>query len=105
MLLSELYNFQVISSILIFDITRGLLENNLTEFGVELLLKIVQSKLLHFDLHLLATKLIFPIRDSGQQLRQDDPSALAYIIQIVQSKVNQSSVNLRYPFLSFMRCR
>ncbi|RDB25941.1 Suppressor of glycerol defect protein 1 [Hypsizygus marmoreus] len=67
-LLSELYNFQVISSVLVFDIIRGLLRNELTEFGVELLLKIV--------------------RNSGQQLRQDDPSALKDIIQTVQSKVS-----------------
>lgn len=42
-LLSELYNFQVISSVLVFDIIRDLLSRNLTEFGVELLLKIVRS--------------------------------------------------------------
>jgi len=76
-LLSELYNFQVISSVLVFDIIRGLLENDVTEFSIELLLKIV--------------------RNSGQQLRQDDPSALTDIIQIVQSKVTNQSDNLRYP--------
>lgn len=42
-LLSELYNFQVISSTLVFDIIRGLLDKQLTEFDVELLLKIVRS--------------------------------------------------------------
>jgi hypothetical protein len=42
-LISELYNFQVISSLLVFDIIRGLLDKKLTEFGVELLLKIVRS--------------------------------------------------------------
>ncbi|KAG6910848.1 hypothetical protein DXG01_007164 [Tephrocybe rancida] len=68
-LLSELYNFQVISSVLVFDIIHGLLNAGLGEFGVELLLKIV--------------------RNSGQQLRQDDPSALKDIIQIVQSKVSE----------------
>ncbi|KAF7970077.1 hypothetical protein HWV62_25056 [Athelia sp. TMB] len=66
-LLSELYNFQVISSVLVFDIIRDLLSQKLTEFGVELLLKIV--------------------RNSGQQLRQDDPSALKDIIGIVQTKL------------------
>ncbi|KAG6813952.1 hypothetical protein H0H92_005207 [Tricholoma furcatifolium] len=66
-LVSELYNFQVISCILVFDIIRGLLNVGLSEFGVELLLKI--------------------LRNSGQQLRQDDPSALKDIIQIVQNKV------------------
>ncbi|KAF8206291.1 hypothetical protein K438DRAFT_1917728 [Mycena galopus ATCC 62051] len=69
-LLSELYNFQVISCVLVFDIIRGLLDTELSEFGVELLLKIV--------------------RNSGQQLRQDDPSALKDIIQIVQSKISDN---------------
>ncbi|KAJ7475957.1 hypothetical protein FB451DRAFT_1034114 [Mycena latifolia] len=67
-LLSELYNFQVISCVLIFDIIRGLLDTDLSEFSVELLLKIV--------------------RNSGQQLRQDDPSALKDIIQVVQNKIS-----------------
>ncbi|KAF7336720.1 MIF4G/MA4-domain-containing protein [Mycena venus] len=67
-LLSELYNFQVISCVLVFDIIRGLLDTDLSEFSVELLLKIV--------------------RNSGQQLRQDDPSALKDIIQIVQNKIS-----------------
>ena len=43
-LISELYNFQVISSVLVFDIIRALLHVDLTEFNVELLLKIVRSK-------------------------------------------------------------
>jgi len=42
-LISELYNFQVISSLLVFDVIRALLDEKLTEFGVELLLKIVRS--------------------------------------------------------------
>jgi nucleolar MIF4G domain-containing protein 1 len=45
-LLSELYNFQVISCVLVFDIIRGLLDTDLSEFSVELLLKIVRS--MHF---------------------------------------------------------
>ncbi|KAJ6513111.1 hypothetical protein C8R45DRAFT_857463 [Mycena sanguinolenta] len=69
-LLSELYNFQVISCVLVFDIIRGLLDTDLSEYGVELLLKVV--------------------RNSGQQLRQDDPSALKDIIQIVQNKISDS---------------
>ncbi|KAJ7170843.1 hypothetical protein C8R43DRAFT_981266 [Mycena crocata] len=67
-LLSELYNFQVISCVLVFDIIRGLLDTDLSEFSVELLLKIV--------------------RNSGQQLRQDDPSSLKDIIQVVQNKIS-----------------
>ena len=44
-LLSELYNFQVISCILLYDIIRDLLGKTLSEFRVELLLKILRSKL------------------------------------------------------------
>ncbi|KAH8994909.1 armadillo-type protein [Lactarius akahatsu] len=63
-LLSELYNFQVISCVLVYDIIRNLLSAvELTEYVVELLLKL--------------------LRNSGQQLRQDDPSALKDIVQIV----------------------
>jgi nucleolar MIF4G domain-containing protein 1 len=85
-LISELYNFQVISSILVFDVIRALLAGDLTEFNVELLLKVVRSKLLS-----PSHAIIYPniwIIDSGQQLRQDDPSALKDIIQIVQGRVS-----------------
>ena len=43
-LLSELYNFQVISCILLYDIIKDLLGKTLSEFRVELLLKILRSK-------------------------------------------------------------
>jgi nucleolar MIF4G domain-containing protein 1 len=43
-LFSELYNFQVISCILVYDIIRGLLDGDLSEFKVELLLKLLRSK-------------------------------------------------------------
>ena len=43
-LISELYNFQVISSVLVFDMIRALLNGDLTEFNVELLLKLLRSK-------------------------------------------------------------
>lgn len=43
-LISELYNFQVISCVLLFDVVRSLLEGRLTEMDVELLLKILRSK-------------------------------------------------------------
>ncbi|KAH7930221.1 ARM repeat-containing protein [Leucogyrophana mollusca] len=66
-LLSELYNFQTISCVLVYDIIRDLLNNVMTEFRVELLLKI--------------------LRNSGQQLRQDDPTALKDIVTIAQTKL------------------
>jgi nucleolar MIF4G domain-containing protein 1 len=47
-LVSELYNFQVISSVLIFEMIRDLLDGDLTEFSVELLLKLLRSKLTCF---------------------------------------------------------
>lgn len=43
-LLSELYNFQVVSCALVYDIIRGLLDGELSEFKVELLLKITRSR-------------------------------------------------------------
>jgi nucleolar MIF4G domain-containing protein 1 len=43
-LFSELYNFQVISCILVYDIIRGLLDKDLSEFRVELLLKLLRSE-------------------------------------------------------------
>ncbi|KZT53500.1 ARM repeat-containing protein [Calocera cornea HHB12733] len=65
-LLSELYNFQVISSRLLYDVIRDLLDGDLAEFNVELLLKL--------------------LKNSGAQLRHDDPKALDDIVQIVQQK-------------------
>ena len=41
-LLSELYNFRVVSCVLVYDIIRGLL-STLDEFDVELLLKVTRS--------------------------------------------------------------
>ncbi|KIK62995.1 hypothetical protein GYMLUDRAFT_163506 [Collybiopsis luxurians FD-317 M1] len=73
-LLSELYNFQIISCVLIYDVIRALLNDVSQEFHVELLLKIV--------------------RNSGQQLRTDDPLALKDIIQIIQNKLEGQETSL-----------
>ena len=62
-LLSHLFTFHVISSNLVFDYIRILLET-LSEANAELLLRIV--------------------RDAGPQLRQDDPSSLKDIVLIMQ---------------------
>lgn len=43
-LLSELFNCQVISHVLIYDVIRGLLEGELSEVKVELLLKIARGE-------------------------------------------------------------
>jgi nucleolar MIF4G domain-containing protein 1 len=91
-LLSELYNFQVISCVLIYDIIRDLLSAELTEPIVELLLKLLRSTYQTSERGNMA-KLV---RDSGQQLRQDDPSALKDIVQIVQSKALDAEKPSKY---------
>jgi nucleolar MIF4G domain-containing protein 1 len=63
-LLCHLYAFHVISSTLVFDYIRMWLQD-LSELNTELLLKAV--------------------RDCGPQLRQDDPSSLKSIVQIMQN--------------------
>lgn len=94
-LLSELYNFQVISSVLVFDIVRELLQGDLTEFSIELLLKLMRSK--HY--FILQWPPLIPLKDSGQQLRHDDPSALKDIIDVVQKKIaGKDEKSLRYVY-------
>ncbi|KAI6123276.1 hypothetical protein EV401DRAFT_1288685 [Pisolithus croceorrhizus] len=73
-LLAELYNFQVVACVLIYDLIRELLSRDLSELRVELLLKILRS--------------------SGQQLRQDDPSALKDIVTLAHSCIAKQGVNL-----------
>lgn len=65
-LLAQLYNFQVIGSNLIYDFVRLFLDE-FSETNTELLLRI--------------------IRNSGPQLRQDDPSALKEIVLQLQAAV------------------
>ncbi|KAG9084328.1 suppressor of glycerol defect [Ceratobasidium sp. UAMH 11750] len=81
-LLSELYNFQVISCVLIYDLIRALLNLEFSEHDVELLLKVVKN--------------------SGHQMRQDDPLALKDIIELVQDKMrgkNPSELSSRFRFM------
>ena len=80
-LLAELYNFQVIGSNLIYDFVRLFL-NELSETNTELLLKI--------------------IRNSGQQLRQDDPSSLKEIVLQLQATVadlKEDKLSVRTKFM------
>ncbi|EPE26893.1 ARM repeat-containing protein [Glarea lozoyensis ATCC 20868] len=69
MLLSELYNFQVIGSNLIYDYFKLFL-GKLSELNAELLLKI--------------------IRASGPQLRQDDPSSLKDIVAMLRPAITSA---------------
>jgi nucleolar MIF4G domain-containing protein 1 len=82
MLLSELYNFQVIGSNLIFDYVRLFLEK-LSELHAELLLKI--------------------IRTSGPQLRHDDPSSLKDIVAMLRPAVasvgGEENISVRTKFM------
>jgi len=79
--ISYIYNFQVISCILVYDIIKQSIKN-LSELDVEILLKIVKL--------------------SGYQLRSDDPSALKEIISMIQEspKVKDpAKLNLRTKFM------
>ncbi|PGG98157.1 hypothetical protein GX51_06944 [Blastomyces parvus] len=80
-LLSHLYNFQVIGCSLIFDYIRLFLKE-INEVNTELLLKI--------------------IRNSGPQLRQDDPSSLKDIILLIQpaiSQIGEAALSVRTKFM------
>ncbi|KAJ5820048.1 hypothetical protein N7474_005639 [Penicillium riverlandense] len=80
-LLSQLYNFHVIGSPLMFDYIRLFLQE-ITETNTELLLKV--------------------IRNSGPQLRQDDPSALKDIVLLIQpavAKIGEDSLSVRTKFM------
>jgi len=80
-LISELYNFQVIGSNLIYDYVRLCLDD-LSETNTELLLKVIHN--------------------AGQQLRQDDPLSLNDIIiqfQIVVAKTGEENLCVRRKFM------
>ena len=80
-LLAELYNFQVVGSNLIYEFIRSLLED-ISESNSELLLKI--------------------IRNTGPQLRQDDPSSLKEITHQLQAsviEVGEQSLSLRMKYM------
>lgn len=81
MLLSEMYNFQVIGSNLIFDYIKLFL-GKLSELNAELLLKI--------------------IRTSGPQLRSDDPSSLKDIVSTLRpvvAAVGEENISVRTKFM------
>ncbi|PGH35286.1 hypothetical protein GX50_01866 [[Emmonsia] crescens] len=80
-LLSHLYNFHVIGCSLVFDYIRLFLKE-INEVNTELLLKI--------------------IKNSGPQLRQDDPSSLKDIILLIQpavSQIGEAALSVRTKFM------
>ncbi|EMR08324.1 hypothetical protein PNEG_03164 [Pneumocystis murina B123] len=78
--LSELYNFQVISCTFVYDLIKLFLKE-ITDLNTELLLKIILN--------------------SGSQLRCDDPSSLKDIIIIIHRKISETDVvlNTRTKFM------
>ncbi|KTW27778.1 hypothetical protein T552_02218 [Pneumocystis carinii B80] len=78
--LSELYNFQVISCTFVYDLIRLFLKE-ITDLNTELLLRIISN--------------------SGNQLRSDDPSSLKEIILIIHRKISEANVvlNTRTKFM------
>lgn len=80
-LLAELYNFQVVGCGIVFDFVRVFVQD-LTEDNTELLLRI--------------------IRNTGHQLRQDDPTALKEIVILVQKSVSrqgEKNLSVRTKFM------
>jgi nucleolar MIF4G domain-containing protein 1 len=71
-LVSELYNMQVIACILMYDLIRSFM-TELSEMNVELVVKIVKT--------------------SGYQLRQDDPTTLKSIVQEFSVLANQTTTS------------
>ncbi|KAF8986536.1 suppressor of glycerol defect [Haplosporangium bisporale] len=72
-LVSELYNMQVIACVLVYELIRWFM-TELSEMNVELVVKIVKT--------------------SGYQLRQDDPTTLKTIIQEFTVLANQASTKI-----------
>ncbi|KAI8639720.1 hypothetical protein BD408DRAFT_391902 [Parasitella parasitica] len=80
-LVLELYNFQVLSCIIIYDLVRMLIAN-LDENSVELLLRI--------------------IRTAGPEMRSDDPTSLKQIIDEIQketAKRDPATISIRHKFM------
>ncbi|PUU82249.1 hypothetical protein B9Z19DRAFT_1099250 [Tuber borchii] len=78
---SELYNFQVIGTVLIFDLLRLFL-GEMTELNTELLLKVT--------------------RNCGHQLRQADPTSLKDLVVMTQpaiSKIGYENLSIRTKFM------
>lgn len=98
-LLSSLYTFQVVGSKLIYDYIKMFVED-LSEDKVELLLKILRSRLSCLDLGRCFAK--NQRLDSGPQLRQDDPSALKEIVLLVQNavgRIGEQNLSVRTKFM------
>ncbi|RPA98078.1 hypothetical protein L873DRAFT_1770313 [Choiromyces venosus 120613-1] len=79
--IAELYNFQVVGAVLIFDLLRIFL-GEITELNTELLLKVA--------------------RNCGHQLRQEDPTSLKDIVIMMQpaiAKIGYENLSIRTKFM------
>ncbi|CAO3642024.1 unnamed protein product [Mucor hiemalis] len=80
-LILELYNFQVLSCVIVYDLVRELI-SQLDENNVELLLRV--------------------IRTAGPEMRNDDPASLKHIIDEIQketAKRDPSTLSTRHKFM------
>ncbi|PWW79344.1 hypothetical protein C7212DRAFT_340240 [Tuber magnatum] len=96
--ISELYSFQVVGAVLIFDLLRIFLAD-ITELNTELLLKVTRSMIWHSRVPEL-TKLIW--LDCGHQLRQDDPTSLKDLVIMMQpaiAKIGYENLGIRTRFM------
>lgn len=101
-LVSELYNFQVVGCLLVYDLIKGFIEDlgvsGKGDFAVEAILRILRSRSLAVDLwtggngkermprYLTVPWFVLCGLGCGQQLRSDDPTALKDIVALVQEK-------------------
>lgn len=79
-LLAELFNFRVISSILIYDLIRVFLEH-ISETNTELLLKIIKSRSSCPPDYLLTEKLKILDHNSGKMIHHPSKTLLSFSIQ------------------------
>ncbi|ORX97413.1 hypothetical protein K493DRAFT_350072 [Basidiobolus meristosporus CBS 931.73] len=81
MLVAELYNFQVISNVLVYDLIKLLIQD-LNELNVELLLKLLKA--------------------AGFQLRQENPASFKEVILLIQADVAKRNAATMGSRLKFM---
>lgn len=95
-LIAELYNFQVVACLLIYDLIRGFIEKMTAtqdEYPVEALLRVMKCTFMGY----LARECRLTVRlaGSGSQLRSDDPTSLKDIVQLVQTRTSGDPSRLK----------
>lgn len=92
-LICELYNAQLVSSGLIYDLIRNFLQGDgvMGEFEVEALLKVLRCK---FLITCARGSTLIP-SGCGSQLRTDDPGALKDIVALTQKRTSGHEKDMR----------